>query len=351
MAIYELGDNGLTKLPQTTFAATNILERDDLQRLLKNQVDVIAPGVLVIAEEFGQWEDSKRRIDLLGIDKDANLVVIELKRTETGGHMDLQAIRYAAMVSALTFDEVVDTFNRYLSDNGSDEDARALILSHLDWDEPDEEQFAQDVCIVLASAEFSKEITTTLLWLNARGLDIRCVRLKPYQDQGRLLVDVQQIIPLPEAEEYQVKLRNKERREQVARRQSRDFTKYDVRLGDEEYTGLAKRRAVHAMVKYLCDQGVDPEKIRGLFDWRKDTFRAAPGDLDSEAMEKALAELLIEEGKKPDTHRYFIDEDELIHAGSRTYALSKMWGIKTGKALQILVDNFGDRGISYEESV
>lgn len=36
---------------------------------------------MVIAEEFGEWEDSKRRIDLLGLDREANLVVIELKRT------------------------------------------------------------------------------------------------------------------------------------------------------------------------------------------------------------------------------------------------------------------------------
>jgi hypothetical protein len=58
----------------------------------------------VIAEEFSEWEDSRRRIDLLGGDRDGNLVVIELKRTEDGGHMELQAIRYAAMVSALTME-------------------------------------------------------------------------------------------------------------------------------------------------------------------------------------------------------------------------------------------------------
>ena len=46
----------------------------------------IAPETLVISEEFGEWEDSRRRIDLLGLDKDARLVVIELKRTEDGGH-------------------------------------------------------------------------------------------------------------------------------------------------------------------------------------------------------------------------------------------------------------------------
>ena len=37
---------------------------------------------LGVAEEFSDWEDSHRRIDLLCLDKDADLVVVELKRTE-----------------------------------------------------------------------------------------------------------------------------------------------------------------------------------------------------------------------------------------------------------------------------
>jgi hypothetical protein len=73
--------------------------------------------VRVISEEFGNWTDSRRRIDLLGIDKEANLVVIEIKRTEDGGHLELQAIRYAAMVSAMTFDNVVSTFETYVTHN------------------------------------------------------------------------------------------------------------------------------------------------------------------------------------------------------------------------------------------
>lgn|GEM_PF-4487622 len=41
-------------------------EREDLQRLLRAHVDVVSPDTLVIAGEFAQFKDSKRRIDLLG---------------------------------------------------------------------------------------------------------------------------------------------------------------------------------------------------------------------------------------------------------------------------------------------
>lgn len=175
---------------------------------------MILPDTLVISEEFSEWEESKRRIDLLALDKDANLVVIELKRTEDGGHMEQQAVRYAAMVSAMTFERVVEVYSRFLAREGQHEtDAQQAILEFLGWDEPDEDSFGQDVRIVLASSNFSKELTTTVMWLNKRDLDIRCIRVIPYRDNGRILVDVQQIIPLPEAAEYQIKIREKEQKE------------------------------------------------------------------------------------------------------------------------------------------
>jgi hypothetical protein len=62
----------------------------------------------------------------------------------------------------------------------------------------------------MVSADFSRELTTTVLWLCDRGLNLRCVRIKPYDENGALLLEIEQVIPLPEAEEYQVSLRRKE---------------------------------------------------------------------------------------------------------------------------------------------
>jgi hypothetical protein len=132
--------------------------------------------------------------------------------------MELQAIRYAAMVSAMTFEQVVEVYaNLLVKEGGNPEDAQASILSFLEWEAPDEDRFAQDVRIILVAADFSKELTTSVMWLNERDLDIRCIRLKPYGDNGRVLIDVQQVIPFPEAAEYQVQIRQKERLERKDR--------------------------------------------------------------------------------------------------------------------------------------
>jgi hypothetical protein len=219
MALYEITPNNLNKIEQTTFGQSGLYERGDLQRLFKKQIDVILPDILIVSEEFGEWDESRRRIDLLGIDREGNLVVIELKRTEDGGHMELQAIRYAAMVSTMTFEGVVAVYEKFLRNEGVREvDAKSRILEFLELDEPDEETFAQDVKILLISSNFSKELTTAVMWLNKRDLDISCVRVIPYQDNGRVLLDVQQIIPLPEVADYQIQIREKEQKERKDRK-------------------------------------------------------------------------------------------------------------------------------------
>lgn len=225
MPIYEVRHDSLAPVNATRFDIEGMSERGDIQRLLKDRIDCLEEGLMVLAEEFSDWQDSSRRIDLLCLDTDANLVVVELKRTSDGGHMELQAIRYAAMVSAMTFDQAVETYARSRPRNESgtvDYDAaRAEILSFLNWDEPVEDDFAKDTRIILASADFSKELTTSVMWLRERDIDIRCVRLKPYKlEDGRVLMDIQQLIPLPEAAEFQTRIgakRQAERKDGIER--------------------------------------------------------------------------------------------------------------------------------------
>lgn len=210
MPLYEMTSDAFRPLDKASLAELKVRERDDLQRLLRTQINVLADDLYVLAEEFSEWEDSHRRIDLLAIDLEANLVVIELKRTTDGGHMELQAIRYASMVSAMTFKRAVEVHGDFLKSigepSGRSEDR---ILEFLGWSEPDEKQFGANVRIVLASEDFGKELTTAVLWLRERDIDIRCIRLCSYKDGDSHLIDVQPIIPLPEADEYQIRIREK----------------------------------------------------------------------------------------------------------------------------------------------
>lgn len=77
-------------------------ERADIQRAVRAQINANTPGrrTMLLGEEFGDWADVNRRIDFQCQDREGSLVVVELKR-DNSAHMELQVLRYAAMVSAM----------------------------------------------------------------------------------------------------------------------------------------------------------------------------------------------------------------------------------------------------------
>ncbi len=211
MAFFKIeAENKLVEVKPTTFVTLGLKERQDLQALLRNYAAAIDPEMLIIAEEFSNWQDSWRRVDLLGLDKNANLIVIELKRVEEGGHMELQAIRYAAMLSTVDFAQVTEAYAKLLEATGLDgNQAQQKLLDFLELPSVAEAAISSSPRIVLVAPSFSREITTTVLWLNERGLDIRCLAVVPYAIEGHHFLELEQLIPLPAAVDYTVQRRAK----------------------------------------------------------------------------------------------------------------------------------------------
>ncbi|MGY3413076.1 RecB family endonuclease NucS [Bradyrhizobium sp. GM5.1] len=132
MVLFAVNQNKLEPVSETSYVNEAILERKHLQSLLKQHIAPLGDDLMVLCDEFSNWQDSSRRIDILCLTKEAQLAVIELKRTEDGGHMELQAIRYAAMVSSMTLDQAVLAHSHYLNDDP--ERAKKEILEFLEFD-------------------------------------------------------------------------------------------------------------------------------------------------------------------------------------------------------------------------
>lgn len=61
--------------------------------------------------------------------------------------------------------------------------------------------------MILVSRDFSSELATAVMWLNKHDLDIKCIRLKPYRVGDQIVIDVTQLIPVPEAADEEIKVR------------------------------------------------------------------------------------------------------------------------------------------------
>lgn len=215
MSLHEVVEGKLQSLQRVNFVGEGVRERQQIQQWIKSNPVTLGEDLLILSEEYGNWEDSRRRIDLLALDEDRNLVVIEIKRTDDGGHMELQSLRYAAMIASMSFADVVEAHEAFIRKENLSGDAAARIRDFLGASPDEVVELTSVPRIVLVSEGFSIELTTTVLWLTERGLDLRCIEVSPYKRGEQLFLDFRQLLPLKEASEYQVKLRQKE---EVAKR-------------------------------------------------------------------------------------------------------------------------------------
>lgn len=326
MALYELGgDHTLAPVQLSSFTDLGVYERKHLQQALRANITAITPGVrtMVLAEEFGDWVGANRRIDLLCLDEDAKLVVVELKR-EDGAHMELQALRYAAMISTMNFNQAVEAHRKYLAQQNSALDAEQGIRAFLGKEEGTV-ALDETVRVVLAASSFNQELTTSVLWLNRQGLDVRCVQIRPHQLDQRVLLDVQQLIPLPEAAQYQVAVREKAQEQAAARSYDRTLARYDLSIGEKSFAGIAGRRVLHLVVAEALRLGLSPKQISQAIPSRSDTvFLSTMGRLNESEFVQAM---------RGQSSGYFTQDTALFHIQDRTYALAKRWGDQVMEAV------------------
>jgi hypothetical protein len=216
----------------------------------------------------------------------------------------------------------------------------------LGWDEIKGNEFGQDVRIILVSADFSKEITTSVLWLNERELDIRCVRLRPYEFIGRILVDIQQLLPLPEAVDYQIQLRKKAAEERKTQDGGSDWTRYDLRVGVEIFPNLYKRQLFLQTIRALVKKGISVPDLQQIIPTRK--FLGVPGELDGDAFRKAASEMKTSTGSTYDFRRFYVEDDNLLFSEDKTWALSNQWSINFLPQLDQLIAKYPQCNLSYK---
>lgn len=203
----------ITPCEETDFRALNLLERGDIEKWVEACPEVLGEELLILSTEYDKFDRTKERLDVLALDRDGNLVVIELKRDDSGKYVDLQAIKYAAYCSTLRLDDVVRLYADYAGGkrnrelNG--EQARNEILRFITNDEF--EEVSDRPRIILVSRQFRAEVTASVLWLRQFGLDISCVRLLPYDlGDGGIVFESNVLIPLPEARDFIIEGEKKE---------------------------------------------------------------------------------------------------------------------------------------------
>ena len=216
--IVKRDDKEMKEVLPTTFKEIRASERFDLQEWIAKNPDCLCQNddekrekLLIIAKEYDDFHNTRERLDLLGLDGNGRLVVIENKLDDSGRDVVWQALKYAAYCSTFKMEQIANAYGRYLKTDA--EDAKAKIVTFFGEDN----EFGDiklnphgNPRIFLIAREFRKEITATALWLFNRQIDIRCYTAIPYMLNGKTFLRVDQLIPPPQADDFMIKVAEKE---------------------------------------------------------------------------------------------------------------------------------------------
>ena len=174
MSFFLLQDNSLKGAKQATKQQSlkdMKIKEDQLRDLAAEQIATIFEGenLFLICTEYQGWDANIRRLDILAIDKKQHIVVIEIKRDDTGAHAELQALRYAAMLSVCNLDNLITAGLDYREKKSASiqrQDYEDELCAFLGVDDTSLIALKEIPRIFLVSSDFSKDLTTLVLWLN-----------------------------------------------------------------------------------------------------------------------------------------------------------------------------------------
>lgn len=247
-------ENRISKIEEKSFSELGFRERNHLQEWIANNPESLGEEILIIQKEFSGFNDTNERLDLLGLDKKGNLIIIENKLDDSGKDVTWQSIKYASYCSTLTKEQIIRIYQDYLAKENVGENAVENLVDFFDASDISEVVInnGSKQRIILVAANFRKEVTSTVLWLMNYNLRIQCFKVNPLQLGDQLFLEIKQIIPVKETEDYQIKIAEKTQDEIIQQDSSRAI--------DVFYTDFWKQLLSEMNAKSQLFRNISPSK-------------------------------------------------------------------------------------------
>jgi hypothetical protein len=217
MYLIDSNSNTVKALEKSTFASAGFRERQHLQEWIASNPEILGEPLLIVQKEFDGFNDTYERLDLLALDKAGNLVIIENKLDDSGRDVTWQAIKYASYASTLNRSQLVNIFQEYLNRQSPNKVAGQELRKFFDDTDFDEVPFNQPLSqrIFLVASNFRKEVTSTVLWLMNFQVRVQCFKAVHYALDGNHYFTLNQILPVPDAQDYMISMAAKAHEERI----------------------------------------------------------------------------------------------------------------------------------------
>jgi len=195
-----VGDEENVSTLETVSLKDEGFREDDLREWIINSPEsILGEDFRLIGREVSVKQIGDG-IDLLAIDRDANVVAIELKRGALKPKVDFQGLKYAAYTSHWDYSKLRDQFEKFKSTTWGKTlyEEETTFTEVLDEFCNEDYTLNQDQRIVFVGESVRERLDIVLRWLSDRSIDISVIEFQLLKDGDRLYLDAEQTIPIPE---------------------------------------------------------------------------------------------------------------------------------------------------------
>jgi hypothetical protein len=184
---------------ETTYLGDEDLQEADLEDWIQNNPDILGERLLIIGRQV-QVADVPDTLDLLALDRNGDIVIIELKRGAADIPVDFQALRYASYVSRWSYDDVEDQAEAYFIQQQGTQEEFNFIEAFEEFFEEEIPDINQDQRLLVVGRSISQRLASVASWLLERGIDVKVVEITPYKVDEDLYLHPRTILPTPGVE-------------------------------------------------------------------------------------------------------------------------------------------------------
>lgn len=185
MGIYVIGESGPKE-----YAKKTVDKEKHIEDFLEKNVKVLDPNIFVIGRQVRT--EGNNSIDLMGMDRDGNAVIIEIKRGRTARQVVSQALDYAVWAEGADYDVLNDIAKK--SHLGKKDDLYGLFQSKF---RAVPEPWNANQKIYIVAEQIDEKTLEVASYLRRRSVDIKCVEFNFYGDAGNEIVHVNFVVGDP----------------------------------------------------------------------------------------------------------------------------------------------------------
>jgi len=182
LAIHILENGNLVEYKKT------LVEKEiDLEEFIETHPKILDNDFFIIGRQVATATNT--RIDLMGLDKEGNVIIIEIKKGQSPREAVSQILEYAVWAEGLQYEDLNEIAKEKHLSNYPD-----LYKKYEQEFKTIPEPFNENQRLYIVAEKIDEKIEDMSRYLRIRNLDIKCVELNFFEKGGQRLVNTNVIV-------------------------------------------------------------------------------------------------------------------------------------------------------------